>query len=284
MNFIREPAVSGMFYPSNPGALLRDIENYMQRASIEPVKGTIIGLISPHAGYMYSGPVAAYGYKAIAGKQYETVIIIAPSHKMYFEGVAIIGEGGYKTPLGTVPIDRDLAHTLLTTNDVIKQNIEVHRGEHALEVQLPFLQVVLKDFRIIPLIMGNQAIHVCEKLSDVLYKALMGVQKKFLIVGSTDLSHYYPYNSAVELDGIVVHHLQNFDVSGLQKDVEREKCEACGAGPMITTMMVSKKCGATKSKVLKYANSGDVSGDKSGVVGYVSCVFYNTSLEEHGET
>jgi len=274
MNFIREPAVSGMFYPNNPKTLSRDIEQYLNEASVEPVRGDIIGIISPHAGYMYSGPVAAHGYKAIMNRVYDTVIIIAPSHKMYFEGVAIMSEGSYKTPFGNVPIDKDVAQRLLTMDGVIKQNIEAHRGEHSLEVQLPFLQFVLKDFQIIPLIMGNQALNVCEILSESLYKTLMNEKRRFLVVGSTDLSHYYPYMEAIKLDGVIVHHIQNFDINNLIKDLEKEKCEACGAGPMVTTMMVSKRLGATKSRVLKYANSGDISGDRSGVVGYVSSIFY----------
>ncbi|OPY79543.1 MAG: hypothetical protein A4E65_01841 [Syntrophorhabdus sp. PtaU1.Bin153] len=276
MSYIREPAVSGMFYPDSPGVLKKEIEGYLKTARFHPVEGDIIGLVSPHAGYMYSGQVAAYGYKAVMGMPYDTVIVIAPSHRSRFEGVAIVDRGAYRTPLGVVPIDEDLAGEIVNLKDVVRRNVEVHRGEHSLEVQLPFLQVVLKDFRIVPLIMGTQDPEACEALVTCLSAAVKGKAKRLLIVGSTDLSHYYPYSQAVRLDTVIKEHLQTYDASGLSKDLQKGKCEACGAGPMIATMLLSTKLGATTSRVLKYANSGDVSGDKSGVVGYISCVFART--------
>lgn len=283
MAFIREPAVSGTFYPDNPKILARNIEKYLGNAVFEEIEGDIVGLISPHAGYMYSGQVAAYGYKAIAGREYDTVLIMAPSHRMYFEGIAILEKGSYRTPLGSVDIDEEIAAALLKTPTVVKPNAEAHKGEHSLEVQLPFLQVVLKEFKIVPLIMGTQTSDTCEKLVSAIYDALKDKNKRFLIIGSTDLSHYYPYFNALELDNTIVKHLKAFDTAGLIKDVERNKCEACGAGPVISTMMLSGRLGATESRVLKYANSGDVSGDKSSVVGYVSCLFYKKPGRAEGD-
>jgi len=274
MGFVREPAVSGMFYPGNPGTLKRDIERYLGEAVFDPITGGIIGIVSPHAGYMYSGPVAAYGYKAVTGQEYDTVIIIAPSHKKYFEGAAAIDKGGYKTPLGIVEIDEETTGKILKNCTKVHSSIDAHTGEHSLEVQLPFLQVTLKKFTLVPLIMGSQDISTCEALSESIYEAAKASGKKVLIVGSTDLSHYYSYAHAVELDSIVTKHLNDFDIKGLIADMGKDKCEACGAGPMITTMMLSRKLGAKQSKVLNYANSGDISGDKSTVVGYVSAVFY----------
>ncbi len=276
MGFVREAAVSGTFYPGNSRTLTKDIEKYLDNAVFDAVEGEIVGVISPHAGYMYSGPIAAYGYKAISHTTYDTVIVIAPSHRMYFEGAAILEKGSYRTPLGTVDIDEELAAEIVRKDRVVIPNIEAHKGEHSLEVQLPFLQVVLKGFKIVPLIIGTQTVDVCEKLSACLYETIKDRNRSILVVGSTDLSHYHPYLSAVELDNVVVKHLSDFDIKGMSDDFNMNKFEACGAGPMITTMMLSKKLGATSSKVLKYANSGDVSGDKSSVVGYVSCVFYKT--------
>jgi len=275
MSFIREPAVSGMFYPGNPKTLKRDIERYLSEAVFDPVAGNIVGIISPHAGYMYSGPVAAYGYKAIAGCEYDTVIVIAPSHRKFFEGAAVIEKGGCRTPLGVVEVDEETAGMILKKNSAVKSNIDVHKEEHSLEVQIPFLQIILKSFKIVPLIMGTQDFLTCEALSAGIYEALKNSGKKILIVGSTDLSHYYSYAHAVELDGVVTKRLDDFDMKGLVTDLGEDKCEACGAGPMITTMMLSRKSGAKQGKVLKYANSGDITGDKSTVVGYVSAVFYN---------
>lgn len=274
MSYVREPAVSGTFYPGNPKVLRRTIEEYLAKADVSGVTGEILGIVAPHAGYMYSGQVAAHGYKAIMSRHYDTVVVIAPSHRAYFESTAVLDTGAYRTPLGTIAVDEEITEELIALHDVVQPNAEVHRGEHSLEVQLPFLQVVLTDFKIVPLIMGAQSIDVCERLAAGLSTVMSQSRKKFLVVGSTDLSHYYPYKEALELDGVVKKHLEAYDVEGFIRDLGKGKCEACGAGPMISTMVVCRRLGAGSSKVLKYANSGDVSGDKSGVVGYLACIFY----------
>jgi len=274
MSVIREPAVSGTFYPSNPKVLATDIANYLGEAMVPPIRGDILGVIAPHAGYVYSGPVAAYGYKALVGRSYDTVIVIAPSHRVYFEGAALLKEGGYGTPLGVVPVDEDMAARILKMQGAVTVDTRVHQGEHSLEVQLPFLQSVLKDFSLVPIIMGAQDFGACTGLAASISEAIAGSSKRVLVVGSTDLSHYYAYNHAVALDRVVVDHLEGFDIEGLGRDLGSEKTEACGAGPMITTMMLCRGMGADAGKVLKYANSGDTAGDKSAVVGYVSAVFF----------
>jgi len=280
MTYIREPSVSGSFYPNNPKTLKKDIEDYLSNAEIESLDKDTVGLNSPHAGYMYSGQVAAYGYKAIKGLNYDTVIIIAPSHRSRFEGVAVLEEGGYRTPLGVVHIDEELVREIIYLRTIVWPNLDAHRGEHSLEVQIPFLQVVLKNFILVPLIMGSQEPALCELLAESLHESIKKTNKKVLVVGSTDLSHYYPYSKAVELDTIVTQHLKNYDIEGLQNAFRKGTCEACGVGPILTTMILSKKLGAFHSKVLKYANSGDVSGDRSGVVGYVSCVFMRNNQKQ----
>ena len=284
MGFIREPAVSNMFYPGHPIALKSDIARYLDESRFDRIPGDIVGVISPHAGYMYSGPVAAYGYKAVSESAYDVVIVIAPSHRKYFKGAAIIEKGGYKTPIGIVEIDEEITGRLLQNSPLIQNNIDVHEQEHSLEVQIPFLQTVLKDFGLVPVIMGVQDSAICEELSEVIHMALQSTGKKALIVGSTDLSHYYSYERAVQLDSDVIKRLKDFDIKGLYSDIGKEKCEACGAGPMLTTMMLSAQLGATHSEVLKYANSGDTSGDKSAVVGYVSAVFYKNMGADRYET
>jgi AmmeMemoRadiSam system protein B len=276
MVFVREPAVSGMFYPDDPGILKQDVERYLKNADISPVHGEITGIIAPHAGYVYSGQVAAYGFKSILNKAFDTVIVLAPSHRIHFEGVAVIEKGSYRTPLGLVGIDEEAVADLIRSSAAIRPFIEAHKGEHSLEVQIPFLQSVLKDFTIVPLIMGTQTIDACAALSDCIETVIRKRGRQFLIVGSTDLSHYHPYSAAVRLDSVIVGHLEHFDVPGMIRDLDMNKAEACGAGPMLTTMMVSDKLGAKHSQVMKYANSGDVSGDRSAVVGYVSAVFYRS--------
>jgi MEMO1 family protein len=271
---IREAAAKGTFYPENPKALASDVELYLSHASATEITGDIKGLIAPHAGYIYSGAVAAWAYKPLIKRTYDTVVVIAPSHRSYFEGVAVQEQGGYRMPLGIIKIDTAFTAKLLKKSSLVQANIHAHQGEHSLEVQLPFLQVVLNDFLMVPLIMGTQDVTVCQELAAAIVDVMQETKKRVLVIGSTDLSHYYPYNQALELDMQLARNLEHFDIQGLTSDLADGKCEACGAGPMITTMMVSKETGANASKVLKYANSGDVSGDKTSVVGYISAVFY----------
>lgn len=274
MAIIREPAVSGTFYPGNAESLKTEIGAYLDSACFDPVPGEIIGIISPHAGYMYSGPVAAYGYKTLVGKRFATVVVISPSHRIYFDGASVMAKGAYKTPLGTIEIDEEMADTLLSKYKLLSADAKPHRNEHSLEVQLPFLQVVLGQFRLIPIVMGSQETGNCRNLAGALFETIRDCGKEVLIVGSTDLSHYHPYPEAVRLDSVAVNHLTAYDLDGIAKAMEQEKLEACGAGPMLTTGLLARMLGATACTVLKYMNSGDITGDKSGVVGYVSSVFH----------
>jgi AmmeMemoRadiSam system protein B len=273
MTFVREPAVAGSFYPASPKALRSDIERYLREAGDPSVEGHVLGIVSPHAGYMYSGQVAAYGYKELTGKVYETVVVVAPSHRARFEGAAVLGRGGYRTPLGLIDIDEEFCRDLVDGSSSITERKDPHILEHSLEVQLPFLQVLLGPFRLVPVIIGDQSSTFSFDLARSLAAAIRGREVRCLVVGSTDLSHYYPYATAVELDGRVVRHLEEYDPEGMMKGHESGRFEACGAGPMITTMVASRFLGATRSRVMKYLNSGDVTGDKGTVVGYVSAVF-----------
>jgi hypothetical protein len=275
MGEIREPAVAGTFYPRNPEVLKADIEGYLAEVPPAEIVGDIRGLISPHAGYMYSGPTAAYGYRALSGRGYDTVIILAPSHRSFFIGAAVQGTGAYKTPLGLVDIDADLADALIKTGDLVHEDAKMHRGEHSIEVQIPFLQCVLRDFRIVPLIMGSaQDPRGSIELGELIYKTIEDREGRYLILGSTDLSHYYPYGLAVTLDKAAIAMIERFDLKGLADGLTRQKYEACGAGAILAVMTVCEGLGATQARALHYANSGDVTGDMSGVVGYVSCVIY----------
>jgi AmmeMemoRadiSam system protein B len=274
MSVIREPSVSGTFYPANPEILKADIEGYLKKASVKVRPDNIIGLVSPHAGYMYSGQTAAYGYKAISGARYDTVIIVAPSHQSFFYGAAVLDRGGYRTPLGVASIDEGLADRLVSGGELVKADDRVHRGEHSIEVQIPFLQTVLDDFLIVPLILGmSQDTLYSLQLADLIHECI-DKNKRYLIVGSTDLSHYYPYDLAKELDNEAIALIKKYDIEGLDRELPRGKYEACGAGSVLTAMAFSQKLGATRSELLDYKNSGDVTGDMSSVVGYLSSVFY----------
>jgi AmmeMemoRadiSam system protein B len=269
---IRKSAIAGSWYPGNPGTLRADIDEFFQHVHEGKIDGQIMGLIAPHAGYAYSGQIAAYSYSTIRGDKFDAVVVIGPSHRTYFHGVSVYGKGGYETPLGVVPVDVSLANRIMATHDLISHIPAAHLQEHSVEIQLPFLQVALGDFNFVPLVMGDQSQHTCEALADSICAAVEG--QKVLVVGSSDLSHFHSYDTAAKLDHVAISRIRNMDGQGLLVDLGNDACEACGGGPMVVTMMVSKKLGANGAELLKYANSGDVTGDKKSVVGYVSAVFY----------
>lgn len=279
MGQTRKPAVAGQFYPGDPVALSRQITDFFKNAKKEPIPGDVVALISPHAGYMYSGQVAAYAFKLLEGLSFETVVVISPSHVVPFRGASVYDGGAYETPLGVIPVDTASAGEMADANKRVFISTTGHgsggmRDEHSLEVELPFLQAVLGKFKLVPIVMGDQDWATCEALAQALAQSLKG--KRALIVASTDLSHFHPYDEAVRLDNVVLDNVNSFDPKGLFSDLAAGNCEACGGGPMIAAMLAGKALGADKSKVLKYANSGDVTGDRSGVVGYMASVVYNS--------
>ncbi|MDR2018253.1 MAG: AmmeMemoRadiSam system protein B [Syntrophobacterales bacterium] len=276
MGMVREPVVSGTFYPDDPKILADNIRGYLRNAKFERIKGEIVGIVSPHAGYIYSGQVVAYGMKAVSMGSYDTVIVMGSSHREYFEGAAIMDAGRYRTPLGSVDIDEELARAIMDENKLVFSDAEIHGPEHSLEVQIPFLQTVLSGFKLVPMVIGSHEGDICASLARAIYEGIRreGRRRHILLVGSTDLSHYHSYADAMRLDKLVVDRLETFDIQGMMEDFNNEICEACGKGPIIVTMMLSRLLGAGTSKVLKYTNSGDVSGDKGNVVGYMSAVFY----------
>ena len=276
MKEIREPALAGSWYPGDPEILSRDVKRYLENAKKEKVDGEIVALVSPHAGYMYSGQVAAYAYKLIEGKSFDTVVVVGPSHRFPFKGASLWDRGGFRTPLGVVPVDDELSKKLMEKRKEIRFIPEAHNQENSLELQIPFLQTVLKSFKLVPIAMEpDWSWETCQYLASAIAEAVKG--KRVLLVASTDLSHFYTYNIAVELDKIFLNHIERFDVEGLNRDLKNNRTEACGGGSVITIMLAAKMLGANHGKVLKYANSGDVTGDRSRVVGYAAAAFYKTA-------
>jgi len=269
MNNIRHPAVAGLFYPSDSIKLRAEIETMLSAADSKPVASNIFGIVSPHAGYIYSGLTAAYGFNLLKNKNYDKVIIVSPSHREYFAGASIFNGDAYETPLGVVEIDKELAQKIIEGSKTIFFGMEGHRQEHAIEVQIPFLQTVLTDFKIVPIVMGDQGEVFVDDLANQIAKA---ADDKTLIVASSDLSHFYSKQKAFELDSIVVKHITDFDYEKLQNDLNSRKCEACGGGPIVALMKAAALLKKNKSVVLNRSDSGDVSGDDSEVVGYLSAV------------
>lgn len=271
MNYVRPAQVAGYFYPANPEKLKKDISLLLDITKPKDKIENIFGIVSPHAGYIYSGKTAAHAYNLLVGKKFKRVVIISPSHSEYFPGICIFEGDAYETPLGILNVDEEFREKLETENGVIFKGYEGHRREHALEVQLPFLQSVLKDFKIVPVVMGDQS----KSYVDALAQKLAEISDdETLIVASSDLSHFYTKSQADKLDSVVEIRVRDFDFDNLQTDLETKTCEACGGGPIVTLMKAAKLKNYKHSLVLHRSDSGDVTGDTKEVVGYLSAVFY----------
>ena len=268
----RESVIAGSWYPASPEVLKRTIESFLDAVPAAQPTGELIALIAPHAGYAFSGPVAAHAYKQLAGRKFDSVIVIAPSHHAAFDGVSVYDQGGFRTPLGLVPLDRELVEKLKQQSSKIRYVAEGHAREHALEIQLPFLQMVLPGFKLVPLVMGDQRYETCSWLAEVLASASRG--KSVLLVASSDLSHFHNYDQAKLLDQVVIDDVRDFNPQALGFHLASGKCEACGGGPIITALMAAQLLGANHAEVINYANSGDVTGDRSRVVGYLAAALY----------
>lgn len=265
-----------MFYPGSPSSLKSMINDFIAKAKKRTIDGKIIGLIVPHAGYVYSGQIAAEAYKQIEGMNFDTVLLLGVSHRAHVRGASIYKSGGYETPLGTVEIDNVLAEELTSQSGIFEYNPGAHAMEHSLEVQVPFLQMVLSGFKIVPVLTGYWSKSVCSAISDAVSEAIK--DKNILLVASTDMSHYHSYQEACSMDDIAISSIKRMDIAQLMDDLSSGETELCGAGPVISAMMIADKLGADGIEVLDYANSGDVTGDKSsGVVGYFAAAIYKSA-------
>ncbi len=266
----RKPAVAGLFYPSNRIELTNQIEEMLETAApqIEETDSSVKGVIVPHAGYVYSGLTAAFAFASLRNNAYDTILLIGPSHREYFRGISIYPGDAYCTPLGDAHIDDDTRRILCDGAGDIIISEQGHGEEHSIEVQLPFLQFLYGEIKIVPIVMGDQRREFVEQLAAKI--APLFSAGKMLVVASTDLSHYYPYEHAVKLDQHIVQCVRAFDDDGLMLHLENRLVEACGGGPMVSAMKSVKRSGGTRSRILHYCNSGDVTGDKRTVVGYLA--------------
>jgi AmmeMemoRadiSam system protein B len=265
----RKAAVAGSWYPGDPDVLAREVEGYLEAAGSPSVPGRVVGLISPHAGLFYSGPVAAHGYALLRGERGLTVVLVGPSHHVAFEGLALPGPGAWETPFGAVPVDGNLVAKLLTASPLFAESPRAHRDEHSIEMQLPFLAHLVEGLRIVPILMGTQSRAEVEALADALARALPG--RRALLVASSDLSHFHPARTANAMDAVVVDHIERYDEDGLMNRLDLSHEHACGGGPVVAVMKAARALQAVRARVLRYGDSGDVgSKDKSRVVGYLS--------------
>lgn len=269
---IRPAAVAGSWYPASADRLGREVDGYIAGATIDPLPAPI-AIVAPHAGLKYSGPVAAFAYKAVSDRPYGAAVLIGPSHFVGFGGVSIWPRGAWQTPFGPVDVDEELAGRIAAASQGIAEHRQAHGREHSLEMQLPFIAHLLPGVPIVPMVMGYQSRETAFGLGDALARALEG-RDDVLMVASSDLSHYEDAQTAARMDSVVLGHVERMDADGLMHALEREPHHACGGGPMVAVLHVARRRGATAARVLKYGDSGDVSGDKSSVVGYMAAAIW----------
>jgi MEMO1 family protein len=267
MTSIRKPAVAGSWYPGTASALADAVDGHLAATDRE-VAGDLVALVAPHAGLIYSGPVAAHAYRLLRDRTFDVAVLVGPSHFVGFDGVSIVASGGFATPLGVSPIDADCARTLRETSPIIREHPAAHAREHSLEMQLPFIQRLAPALPIVPLVMGYQTAQAAFSLGDALAAALNG--RNALLVASTDLSHYHDAATARALDAVVIDCVSHLDADRLQHVLDDQPGHACGGGPTVAVMRAARQLGARDALVLDYADSGDVSGDKTSVVGYLA--------------
>jgi len=274
---VRRSSQAGRFYASNPGLLRKEIENCFthrlgpgQLPEIQQGPRRIVGLICPHAGYVYSGPIAAHAYSCLAtdGKP-DVIVILGPNHTGQGSVLALMEAGIWRTPLGDVQIDQETANQILRTSNIIDLDELAHVYEHSIEVQIPFLQYLYDSaFKLVPISFSIQDLESCQEVGHSLANALEG--KNALIIASTDLTHYEPHEIAERKDKKALANLKKLNEREFYSTIESNHITACGYGPVVALITASKLLGATKSQVLCYQTSGDVTGDHSSVVGYAS--------------
>ena len=278
MRIVRPSAVAGSWYPANGARLSEAVDAHLASAALGEVAACPRAIIAPHAGLMYSGPVAAYAYSLVHRCPYAAVVLVGPSHFVGFQGVSIWPRGAWDTPLGEVKVADGLAGALAAESREIVERPAAHVREHSLEMQLPFVARLLPGVPIVPLVMGYQQRDTAMALGDALARAITSYRSghpgDVLLVASSDLSHYEDAATASRLDAVVVRHVEALDADGLMEALEREPRHACGGGPMVSVLRAAVQLGGTRARVLRYADSGDVSGDKSSVVGYMAAAIW----------
>ncbi len=274
MSPIRKAQVAGTFYPESPIELQNKVEQMLSQQNPLGIKN-ICGLVVPHAGYIYSGQIAAKAYKQIDSAVYDNVFIISPSHFDYFDGCSIFN-GNYESPLGLIKVNSEIIEKIAGFEGMQISHLG-HQNEHSLEIQLPFLQQLIPGFSLVPIVMGSQNYETADKLARAIQAVLQSPEysnQKNLIISSSDLSHFHDLKQAHILDKVILDDIKEFDPERLNRNILEKKTEACGFGPILAGMMACKLLGATQTKILSYGTSADVNNDESQVVGYLSALFY----------
>lgn len=286
---VRPAAVAGTFYPLSAETLRADVRRYLEEAPATSSSAELTALIVPHAGYVFSGPVAGYAYRALEGKSYDTVVVVGPSHRVPFEGVALSGRQRWATPLGEMEVDRAACDAIAKGCRSARVSDGPHGPEHSIEVQLPFLQTVLGSPKLVPVLMADFSPETCDSLARALADWARG--RSVLLVASSDMSHYPAYEEAVRVDGETLKAIQTLDPAKVAETTKRLMSQRvrglttclCGEGPVRAVLAAARLLGADQAKVLRYANSGDVpQGSRGEVVGYCAVAIYRPADKPAG--
>lgn len=273
---IRRPAVAGRFYPGDAESLRAEAGSYLSSSDSSSSDVTeeplihAIGCIAPHAGYMYSGHVAGAVFRRIEIP--ELCIVVCPNHTGVGHALAIMSEGAWHTPLGDVPIDAVFAAALKSRLPILEEDASAHRGEHAAEVELPFLQLRQPKLRFVPIALGTGRLDLLEQVGEALALAIAAQKNQVLIVASSDMNHYEPDAITRIKDHQAIERILTLDPQGLYEVVTQRAISMCGFGPAVVMLTAARKLGAKSAELVKYATSGDISGDRNMVVGYAGVV------------
>ena len=266
-SFVRHPAVAGQFYPKDPNQLMADVQSYLH---VEARPAPAFGCVAPHAGYIYSGHVAGAVYAHVAVP--ERCIVLCPNHTGVGTPLSIMTNGIWETPAGNVEIDSSLATSLVNAFPVLTEDSDAHRGEHAIEVQLPFLLARRKDLKFVPIAIGTRRYELLEGVGIAMANVLESMGDRVMTIASSDMNHYESDPVTRVKDHKAIEKILALDPAGLYEVVTQENVSMCGYGPTIAMLTAAKRMGATSAELVKYATSGDVSGDRRMVVGYAGIV------------
>ncbi|MBL7081259.1 MAG: AmmeMemoRadiSam system protein B [Candidatus Omnitrophica bacterium] len=283
---IKEPSASGRFYPAAPAQLSQTIERFFDEVTPQQIKGDILVVIAPHAGYQFSGRTAAYGFKLVEGRHFDTVLILGPSHYVDFRGASVWLKGAFRSPLGDIPVDEDIAYELLLNCPLFFSYPDAFLGEHSIEVELPFLQKALDNFKIVPIVLGFNKLEKCKELAKTITKAIKG--KNCLIVASSDMYHGFDYQQAGLMDIYTLSLIKEFKIEELYQSLREGRAQLCGGTGVVIALLAARDLGFNKVEVLNYTNTSEVLGEKQKgqyCVGYSSAVIYkeNKEKDEEGE-
>ena len=289
---LRHPAVSGLFYPDDKTELKSAVDSYLEEVDMNSLFETIrrqtsierpetrmpVVLVAPHAGYIFSGRVQASSYALLQGHTVDTAIIMGPSHLSRFDGVSVTLDDAFSTPLGISRVDVEfskcLAKRLASTRCAASDNEKAHLSEHAVEVQLPFLQRLFPSARIVSLLFGGHDLETVASIYEALSDTMDGLKRRYIVIASSDLSHYHSRTDAVKLDDVIIRGMMKMEPQSLYDEISAGRAEACGSGAILTGMFLARKKGSGRSAILRRMDSGEVSGENRRVVGYVSAAMY----------